>query len=192
MARPSDDAPCSALRVELPALDFDGGIGTEFFSTLARVRVERSAAAAPRSLACRGLREARGYTRAELFAIAEIGYHYLLNGGVRLAHVIFEGLVAVAPEEAYFALALGLTLDRQERIDEAASAYRRAAELDPADGRADVNLAELLLLGGDEAGARAHLDRARQKATAGGDQALAKKATALLTRLRSHSERTTR
>lgn len=148
--------------------------------------------AAPASLAPRSLGEARGYTREELFAIAEIGYHYLLSGGLRIAGVIFEGLSAVAPEEAYFALALGLTLDRQERIDEAAGAYRRASMLDPADGRADVNLAELLLMRGDEAGARAHLARARAKAAARGDEALAGKATALLTRLGTTAERTIR
>ena len=128
----------------------------------------------------RTLADARGYTRDDLFAVAEIGYHYLFSGGLKLALTLFEGLVAVEPDEAYFALALGLTHDHLGNRAEANTWYHRASVLDPTDGRADINRAELFLQGGDKSTARKLLSLGAQKARALGDQALARKATALI------------
>jgi Flp pilus assembly protein TadD len=131
----------------------------------------------------RTLANARGYGQDDLFAVAEIGYHYLFSGGLTLALTIFEGLTAVAPEEAYFALALGLTHDHLENRSEANKWYKLAAELDPTDGRADVNRAELFLQSGDKASAKKLLARGAQKARAKGDLPLARKAMALINHL---------
>jgi tetratricopeptide (TPR) repeat protein len=171
--------PSAGYRAITPELDFDGPIGTEIFNTLERVRAHQ-AAVQHNALVGRGLVELRGYQRSELFALAEIGYHYLLSGGVRIAQAIFEGLCAIDPTEPYFALALGLAYDHLERLDDAAGCYRRAAELDPSDGRAEINLAELELVRGNRQGARSHLMRARVKCSAKGAEALLHKAEAML------------
>jgi Flp pilus assembly protein TadD len=129
------------------------------------------------------LAQARGYSRDDLFAIAEIGYHYLFSGGVNLALTLFEGLTAVAPQEAYFALALGLTHDHLQNPNEANRWYSLASELDPSDGRADVNRAELYLERGDKRSARKLLERGAQKARSKGDLSLSRKAMALINHL---------
>jgi tetratricopeptide (TPR) repeat protein len=126
------------------------------------------------------LAEARGYERDDLYAIAEVGYHYLLSGGLTLSLTIFEGLHAIAPEEAYFALALGLTHDHLDHRTEANRFYKLAAELDPSDGRADINRAELFLQSGDRTSAKKLLTRGAQKARTKGDLPLARKAMALI------------
>ncbi len=157
---------------------------TAFFNSIAKVKAltahgqMRSVDGKKRTLA-----QARGYGRDDLFAIAEIGYHYLFSGGLTLALTIFEGLNAVAPDEAYFALALGLTHDHLDQRAEANKWYKLAAELDPTDGRADVNRAELFLQAGDKVSAKKLLSRGAQKARNRGDQPLARKAMALINHL---------
>ena len=122
----------------------------------------------------------RGYAEDDLHALAEIAYHYLGSGGLRLAVTIFEGLVALAPSEPYFALALGLANDRLERDEDAAACYRRAALLDEADGRPEINLAELAIARGARAEALPHLRRGLEKARARDDAPLVRKAEALI------------
>ncbi|MBI2377843.1 MAG: hypothetical protein HYV07_27825 [Deltaproteobacteria bacterium] len=122
----------------------------------------------------------RGYAHEDLMAVAEVGYHYLMSGGLRLALILFEGLEAVSPDEPYFVLALGLTHDRLEDPIGAERWYRRAAELDPSDPRPDVNLAELLLERGERSAARERLGAALEKARARGEVELERKSRALL------------
>lgn len=171
----------AAYVIEAPSIDFDGPIGTEIFDTLAKVRalpVEASSALSKQSL-----QKARGYDKGDLFALAEIGHHYLFSGGLRIAFTIFEGLAAIAPEEPYFALALGLACDRLDRVEEANDAYRRAALLDKQDPRPELNLAELALSRGDRAEARARLIKAIDKARDKNDLALFQKAEAIFSRI---------
>src|SRR5688500_151518 len=113
----------------------------------------------------------------DLFAIAHVGHHYLLNGSYELATSIFEGLFAMSPEQPYFALALGLARDRSGDRLGAHRMYARASQLDPRDPRPDVNRAELFLESGDVARARLLLARALSKR--GGDSMLREKAQAL-------------
>ncbi|MCK6551579.1 hypothetical protein L6R52_37450, partial [Myxococcota bacterium] len=129
------------------------------------------------------LREQRGYAHADLFAIAEIGYHYLMNGALDLASTVFEGLYAIAPDESYFALALGLVRDREGDKQGALACYGRAAALDPRDPRPDVNRAEIAIERGDLGEARRLLESARAKAVGVGDERLETKASALLRHL---------
>lgn len=131
----------------------------------------------------RTLAQSRGYELQDLYAIAEIAYHYLMNGGTSIAVTLYEGLSAVAPNEAYFALGLGLALDHSGDKKGAFAAYTRAGELDPHDARPDVNRAELLLESGDKNRARQLLSRALGKAANRGDAALERKAQAILTHI---------
>ncbi len=133
----------------------------------------------------RTLAEARGYSPEDLEAVAEIGYHYLMSGGLRLALVLFEGLQAVSPGEPYFAMALGLTHDKLGNVVEARRWYERASELDPGDPRPDINRAEFLLEAGDLREAAELLGTAREKAMAHGDSELARKSGALLAHIGS-------
>jgi Flp pilus assembly protein TadD len=130
----------------------------------------------------RTLAQRRGYAPEDLEAVAEIGYHYLINGGVRFARMLFEGLAAIAPNEPYYALALGLASDHAGDKEAARREYGRAAALDPTDGRPEVNLAELCIEADDPRGAKAHLHTALKKLAFKNDPALARKARALLGR----------
>jgi len=162
------------------AAEFDGSFDTELFHNLDALD---AVTAEHRNLALPSLAEARGYDAAMLYGLAEIAHHYLASGGVRIGLVLFEGLAAIAPEVAYFRLGLGFALDRSGRTDEAMRAYELAIALDPADGRAELNLAELLLEKGDRAAARARLILARDKARRAQEAELTAKAVAILSRV---------
>jgi Tfp pilus assembly protein PilF len=168
-----------AVVSELEEVAFEGVASTAMFATLGRVRA-LLVAEVPDAIVRNGLAEARGYAASDLWAIAEVGYHYLRSGGYRLAAVIFEGLAALQPDEPYHQLALGLAQDHLGEDAAARAAYEKALRLDPADPRPELNLAELSLAGGDHARARLLLARAHGKALARGDAALARKAAALL------------
>lgn len=120
------------------------------------------------------------YKKQDLDAIAAMGGHYLRCGGHRLAHVVFEGLVAIEPRDPHYALGLGLACDHLGDKNGARRAYQLAGRLDPADGRADANLAELALEAGDRPGAVKLLLSAERKSRVRGDEALGNKASALL------------
>lgn len=158
----------------------------EFMKSIQQVKAMTAVGSNPNVPANTTLAAQRGYKREDLFAIAEIGYHYLLNGGLDLALSIFEGLCAISPDEAYFALALGLTFDRLGEPNQAIRWYDRAARLDPSEGRADVNRAELEIEAGRYDNAKKLLNRGAAKAKHKGDDALLTKATAIL----RHLERT--
>lgn len=136
-----------------------------------------------RGMVLRGASAHAGYERKDLYAIAEVGYHYLFSGGTDVAQALFEGLVAVAPNESYFALALGLTHDHLGNPREADRWYAYASKVDPTDGRPDVNRAELYLESGDFATAKKLLARGAEKARNRRDAALEKKASSLLQHL---------
>lgn len=174
-----EPAPAGVSLTQVPAAcDFDRVDSTSMFDTLGGIRALPSHEAS-RALAKRSLAEMRGYAREDLLAIAEVGYLYLRSGGVRLAQVIFEGLTAVRPDEAYFWLALGLVHDRRNDPDEARVAYERAIELDPRDATAELNIAELDLEAGDKVAARRRLAVAQRKAARAGQAPLERKAAAI-------------
>lgn len=120
---------------------------------------------------------------ADLLVIAELGYHYLMSGGLDLAHEIFSSLEILAPQEPYFPLALALVADRMGDKSRAHRAYERAARLAPSDPRPDLNRAELFIEAGDRESARALLTRALEKARRARSAALAAKAEGLLRHL---------
>lgn len=168
-----------ALVCQAPeALSFDDFDGTSMFDTLGKVRAV-PAREASRAIVCRSIADARGYSKDELFALAEVGYHYFRSGGLRLALVVFEGLTAIEPDEPYFWLALGLVTDYLDDKERARSCYQTAARLDPDDARPEINLAELFLERGERVGAARHLQRGLRKAVRAEDDALEQKAYAL-------------
>lgn len=138
----------------------------------------------PRTPPSRALAPKPAYRRDDLMVIADIAYQYLMNGAHTLAKTLFEGLRSAAPNEAYFALALGLTYDRMGDAAAAKTSYTAAAKLDASDGRPLVNLAELALLANDSRTARRLLQQGYQRAKARGDDDVAEKAAAMLDHLR--------
>ncbi len=177
---PPARAPRAVALIAAPvALEFERIDGTAMFDTLGKVRA-LPAEEASRAIVCRSVAEAYGYARADLFAVAEIGRHYLESGGYRLAAVIFEGLEALEPDEAYFVLALGLAKDRLGDKEAAMACYRRSQTLDPGDPRADLNLAELLIESGRRREAVRLIRSAAKKAEVRRESALENKARALL------------
>ena len=129
------------------------------------------------------LGELRGYARDDLFVIAEIAYHYLFNGNPEVALTLFEGLQAVLPNEPYFSLALGLTYDHLGDPALSIQWYHAASKLDPADGRPDINCAEICIERGQLDTARRYLQRGGHKAQRRGDKELMHKSSALLSHI---------
>lgn len=164
---------------------FESPMGTDFFDTLGRISaygVTDAPAQAGRPA------ELRGYPAEALKVVASIATHYLYSGGYRLAEVLFEGLTAVAPDQPYHWLGLGLTYDRQNRTKEAEHAYHTAARLDPKDARALVNLAELRVEAGAQKEAVPLLERAVKLAERSEDEALLAKARMMLARFGGPTE----
>jgi tetratricopeptide (TPR) repeat protein len=186
--RPTPSTPSTRARPVTPAyvaseLELDAGLSPmsqEFLDGVAEVKALTVAGSVSLD---RTLADVRGYAKRDLFALAEVGYHYLMNGANDLARIIFEGLAAVDPTEAYFALGFGLALDNDGDVRGAMAAYQRAARLDPTDARPDINRAELYIMHGDPRSAGQLLDRALEKARRTGDMELFRKAKALRTRI---------
>jgi tetratricopeptide (TPR) repeat protein len=179
-APPTLAPPAQVSLTCVPAhCDFDRVDSTSMFNTLGGIRAlpshEASAAIARRTLA-----DARGYSRNDLLAIAEIGYHYLRSGGYKLAQVIFEGLTAVQPDEPYFWLALGSVMDRSGDETAARAAFEMTIQLDPKDATPEINLAELDLSANRRKSALRRLQIAQRKAKAAGQSALQRKAEAMV------------
>lgn len=159
-------------------------LAPEFLREVAAVRVVSVTEPAVVCAPGKTLAAARGYQREDLFAIAEIAHTYLFSGFPQLALVLFEGLHAVAENEPYFALALGLSHDLCGDLEHAETWYRTAGALDPSDARPDVNRAEILIEQGDLKEARRLLERGRAKlARKDHDAVLEKKTEALRTQL---------
>lgn len=183
--RPSSHARAEQYVVRPLVTDFDAPMSTDFFDGLGRLRAE--AVPSSRAPAVRTLAQARGYRKDDLHVIADMATNYLFNGGLRLAVTLFEGLVAVAPDEPYYAMGLGLTYDRMGNAHRAAACYRAAARLDPSDGRPDVNLAELELRARRPRQAVFLLRSGLKKALARDDSELGNKAAAILRRITNAS-----
>ncbi len=66
------------------------------------------------------------------------GRAYFRSAQLRRAESAFERLVERDPTDAYARFALGRTLERQSRRDEAAACYRIAAAMDPKDDYAEA------------------------------------------------------
>ncbi len=106
------------------------------------------------------LREVRGYTDEELYAIAKVAYVYYFQGRIPEARTLFQGLYAVNPAEPYFAKALGVVEFAAGNPQGALAAWDVALKLAPDDPAAWVGRAEVKLASGQKGAAAEDLKRA--------------------------------
>lgn len=110
------------------------------------------------------LKDVRGYSDEELYAIAKTAYFFYYQGRLEEARTLFQGLYAVNPVDPYFAKALGVVELASGNGQGALAAYDVAIRLDPQDAGALVGRAEVKLAMGQKAGAVEDLRRASQVA----------------------------
>jgi tetratricopeptide (TPR) repeat protein len=89
------------------------------------------------------LQQIKHYTEEELFLIAQHGYTLFLNGKVKDAQVVFEGLVAVDPRNDYYYRALGVVYHRQGDAERALKQFTHAITVSPRSAAGYVNRAEV-------------------------------------------------
>lgn len=93
------------------------------------------------------LKEVRGYSDEELYAIARTAYFFFYQGRISEARTLFQGLYAINPTDSYFAKALGVVEYAAGNAQGALAAFDVAVKLSPNDaasflGRAEVRLAQ--------------------------------------------------
>lgn len=125
------------------------------------------------------LKDVRGYSDEELYSIARIGYFYFYQGKVSEARIVFQGLYAVNPLDAYFAKALGVVEMAAGNPQGALAAYDVALRITPNDSAAYVGRAEVKLSQGQKAQAAEDLRRASTLVKAD-DEELKAKISAML------------
>jgi type III secretion system low calcium response chaperone LcrH/SycD len=127
------------------------------------------------------LRDVRGYSDDELYAIAKAAYFFFYQGRVNEARTLFQGLYAVNPTDSYFAKALGVVELAAGNAQGALAAYDVAIKLSPNDAQAYVGRAEVKLAMGQKAQAVEDLRRASSLAPEG--DPVARKALAMMSAL---------
>ncbi len=110
------------------------------------------------------LQELKGYSKDELYAISQHGYTLFLNGKVKDAQVIFEGLVAIDPRNDYYYRALGVVYHRQGDAERALRQFGHAITVAPRSASGYVNRAEVHIARRDFNKALIDLDKAVQVA----------------------------
>lgn len=110
------------------------------------------------------LKDVRGYSDEELYAIAKMGYYFFYQGKVSEARTVFQGLYAINPLDAYFAKALGVVEMVAGNPAGALAAYDVAVKLSPTDSVAYLGRAEVKLSQGQRAAAIDDLRKADQHA----------------------------
>ena len=110
------------------------------------------------------LRDVRGYSDEELYAIAKTAYFFFYQGRVNEARTLFQGLYAINPADAYFAKALGVVEMAAGNPQGALAAYDVALKLAANDAAAYVGRAEVKLALGQKSQAAEDLRRAAQLA----------------------------
>lgn len=110
----------------------------------------------------RTLKDIKGYSDEELYEISQLGYLLFLNGRLREAQTMFEGLVAVDPRNEYYYRALGVVYHRQGDAERAIRQFTHAITVAPRSVQAYVNRAEVHIARRDFARALADLKDASQ------------------------------
>ena len=128
------------------------------------------------------LKEVRGYSDAELYAVARAGHTFFYQGMVAEARAIFQGLFAISPKDAYFARALGVVEWAAGNTEGALGAFDVAIKLDPENASGYVGRAEVRIAAGQKREASGDLQRAITLA-AGPKDPLKNKAEAMLSSL---------
>ncbi len=125
------------------------------------------------------LKELKGYTDDELYAIAHTGYFFLMQGKNAEAKTLFEGLVAIDPRNDYYYRALGVIFHKLGDAERAVKQFSYAIRVNPRSPSAYVNRAEVYLTQTKHAEAAQDLRRALEL-MGPREGALARKARALL------------
>jgi len=86
-----------------------------------------------------------GFNRGQLDAMAALGFNLYEQGRNRDAERIFKGLIALDSKLFYGYAGMGAMALSEEKLDEALSYLRKAAELEPNDPTIHANLGETLL-----------------------------------------------
>lgn len=95
------------------------------------------------------LGDLEGITKQEQYQMAEIGHGYLGQGKLAEAKIVFEGLLALDPFDAYFNMALASIAQQEHQNDAAEKLYTRALEINPFSPTAHANRGELRVMQGD-------------------------------------------
>lgn len=129
------------------------------------------------------LKEMLGLSDEELFSIANQGYLLFLQGKTESARVLFEGLVAVNPRNAYYYRALGAIYWRLREPQKAVKQFTYAIRVAPKDISSYINRAEVYIASRQFGEAREDLNAALRH-LGPLDEALGKKARAMLKMIR--------
>lgn len=89
------------------------------------------------------LKQIAGLSDEELYAIANQGYYLFLQGKAEPARVLFEGLVAIEPRNAYYYRALGAIYWRLREAPKALRQFSYAIRVAPQDVLSYINRAEI-------------------------------------------------
>lgn len=95
------------------------------------------------------LGDLEGITKQEQYQMAEIGHNYLSQGKLPEAKIVFEGLLALDPFDAYFNMALASISQQENRPEDAEKLYTRALEINPFSPTAHANRGELRVMQGN-------------------------------------------
>ncbi len=95
------------------------------------------------------LGDLEGITKQEQYQMAEIGHAYFHQNKLDEAKVVFEGLLALDPFDAFFNMALGSVAQQQNRPEDADQLYTRALEINPFSPTAHANRGEVRVMQGD-------------------------------------------
>ena len=125
------------------------------------------------------LKELKGYSDDELYAIAHTGYFFLMQGKNQEAKTLFEGLVAIDPRNDYYYRALGVIFHKLGDVERALKQFGYAIRVNPRSPAAYVNRAEVSIASARWVDAAADLRRALELVSPR-EAALARKARALL------------
>ena len=125
------------------------------------------------------LKEVRGYTDEQIYAVARTAYLYYHQGKLAEARTLFQGLFAVDPGNGYVARALGVVEFAAGNAQGALAAWEVAVKLEPDEPAGYVGRAEVRLAAGQRAGAVDDLKRAAQLVSRG-DHPLKSKVSAML------------
>jgi type III secretion system low calcium response chaperone LcrH/SycD len=106
------------------------------------------------------LMQLKGYSEDELYSIAQQGYTLFLNGKIKDAQTIFEGLTAVDPRNDYYYRALGVVYHRLGDAEKAIKQFTHAVTVAPKQPTAYVNRAEVHIARRDYEKALTDLDYA--------------------------------
>ena len=89
------------------------------------------------------LKDIKGYSDDELYAIAHTAYFFLMQGKNQEAKTLFEGLIALDPRNDYYYRALGVIFHKLGAPDRALKQFSYAIRVNERSPAAYVNRAEV-------------------------------------------------